>query len=269
MSDLISEVRELSRKLGAARALAAIAGEIFEVGRDPFEDCRRVLCIQPHPDDCEFGAGATLAELADTGIEVVYLTLTDGGKGTTNPSIEPSVLAELRRSEQERAAQVIGVRKLLWLNYPDGELPYSLEVRSRIIEVIRAEKPDVVLAPDPYLLYEAHPDHRVAGLLALEAVMFSPLPLFSRGSRPHSVRAVVLYYTAKPNFLKPVDKTFERKLQALKMHESQFSSNWGLFELFLRVVAAAYGAQVGAEYAEVFRALPTSLLHATELSELV
>lgn len=242
---------------------------MFESLEDPFKECKKVLCVQPHPDDCEYGAGATLAELADLGVEVVYLTLTDGGKGTADPGVKPDALARIRKAEQERAARVIGVKKLLWLDYPDGELPYSHEARNKLIEAIRAEKPEVVLAPDPYLLYEAHPDHRVGGLLTLEAVMFAPLPLFSRGSQPHEVRAVVLYYTARPNLLRPVDKTFERKLQALRMHESQFSSSWNLFELYLRVVAAAYGAQAGSEYAEAFRALPASLLHATALSELV
>ncbi|MEM1516407.1 MAG: PIG-L deacetylase family protein [Thermofilum sp.] len=268
-SGIANEVRRLAKVLGAAEALRRITKEIFESLDDPFKGCRRVLCIQPHPDDCEYGAGATLAELADAGVEITYLTLTDGSKGTLDPSMDPRVLAQIRRLEQERAAKVVGVKKLLWLDYLDGELPYSAEVRSKLIEAIRAEKPDVVFAPDPYLLYEAHPDHRVGGLLALEAAMFSPLPLFSRGSQPHEVRAVVLYYTARPNLLKPVDRTFERKLQALKMHESQFSSSWNLFELYLRVVAAAYGAQAGSEYAEAFRVLPTSLLHATALSELV
>ncbi|MEM0318335.1 MAG: PIG-L deacetylase family protein, partial [Candidatus Nezhaarchaeales archaeon] len=137
-SGIANEVRRLAKVLGAAEALRRITKEIFESLDDPFKGCRRVLCIQPHPDDCEYGAGATLAELADAGIEITYLTLTDGSKGTLDPSMDPRVLAQIRRLEQERAAQVVGVKKLLWLDYLDGELPYSAEVRSKLIEAIRA-----------------------------------------------------------------------------------------------------------------------------------
>jgi LmbE family N-acetylglucosaminyl deacetylase len=268
-ANLVEEVRELAARLGAGEALARVARELFEELAEPFKGCRKVLCVQPHPDDCEYGAGATLADLADSGVEITYLTLTDGSKGTLDPSVEPRRLAEVRRREQERAAQVIGVSKLIWLDYPDGELPYSAEVRRRILEVIRGERPDVVMSPDPWLAYEAHPDHRHGGLLTLEAVMFSPLPLFDKGSQPHSVKVVVLYYTARPNYFHPVDRTFERKLEALKAHESQFAATWQTLELYLRVLAAAYGGQAGSTYAEAFRVLPTLLLHASALSELV
>lgn len=266
---LADEVHELAARLGAHEALVRVARELFEELANPFEGCTRVLCVQPHPDDCEYGAGATLADLADRGVEITYLTLTDGSKGTLDPGMEPRRLAEVRRREQEKAAGIIGVKRLVWLDYPDGELPYGAEVRRRILGVIRGVKPDVVMAPDPWLMYEAHPDHRHGGLLTLEAVMFSPLPLFDRGSQPHSVRTVVLYYTAKPNYLHPVDRTFERKLEALKAHESQFAHTWQTFELYVRVLAAAYGGQAGSKYAEAFRVLPALLLHASALSQLV
>jgi len=268
-ASLVEEVRELAARLGAHEALVRVARELFEELANPFEGCRRVLCVQPHPDDCEYGAGATLADLADEGVEITYLTLTDGSRGTLDPGVEPRQLTEVRRREQERAARIIGVKRLVWLDYPDGELPYSAEVRRRILGVVRGERPDVVIAPDPWLMYEAHPDHRLGGLLTLEAVMFSPLPLFDRGSPPHSVKVVMLYYTARPNYIRPVDRTFERKLEALKAHESQFASTWQTFKLYLEVIAAAYGGQVGSRYAEAFRVIPAVLLHASALSQLV
>ncbi|ABL78593.1 PIG-L deacetylase family protein [Thermofilum pendens] len=260
--------RKLASELGPEEALRRVAAELFEELKNPFEDAERVLCVGPHPDDCEYGAGGTLAYLARSGKRVVYLILTDGSKGTTSPGVDPRELAEIRRKEQEEAARIIGVEKVIWLGYPDTELPYTPEARNSVIRVIREERPDVVFSPDPWLLYEAHPDHRVGGLLAAEAVMLSPLPLVHVGA-PHAVKRLVFYYTARPNFFQPVDGYVDIKLNALRSHRSQFEENWGLFELYLKTLMAAYGARVGARYAEPLRVLPATLLHATALSEIV
>jgi LmbE family N-acetylglucosaminyl deacetylase len=45
------------------------------------EECKSLLCIQPHPDDNEVGAGGTIAKLVRQGCQVTYLTVTDGSKG--------------------------------------------------------------------------------------------------------------------------------------------------------------------------------------------
>ncbi|MEM1853395.1 MAG: PIG-L family deacetylase, partial [Thermofilaceae archaeon] len=47
-----------------------------------FDRVRRVLCVQPHPDDTDIAAGGLVAKLASRGVEVAYVTLTDGGLGT-------------------------------------------------------------------------------------------------------------------------------------------------------------------------------------------
>ena len=53
----------------------------------------RVLAIGAHPDDIEFGCGATLAKWSGAGAEVHLLVLTDGSKGTWDPDADPTVLA--------------------------------------------------------------------------------------------------------------------------------------------------------------------------------
>ncbi|WP_457753746.1 PIG-L deacetylase family protein [Thermococcus sp.] len=241
---------------------------------NPFENVKKVLCIQPHPDDCELAVGGILAKLFLEGKEIVYLTLTDGAMGTRDLSISPKELAEIRKKEQERAAKVIGVKKLIWFDYKDTELPYSLEVRNRIISVIREEKPDIVLAPDPWLPYEAHPDHRNAGLLALEAVFFAPFPYINRGDlekglAPHEVPLVGLYYTARPNYIEDVTDVFDIKLKALREHRSQFESNWHQWELFIRAVGMFYGKKIGVMYGEGIKVLPKLLLHVTPFAEVI
>jgi LmbE family N-acetylglucosaminyl deacetylase len=234
----------------------------FDVGM-PFEGVERILCIQPHPDDCELAIGGTLAKLSKEGKEVEYLTLTDGSAGSRE--LPPEELRKVRRREQERAAEVIGVKKLLWLGYTDTKLPYSDDVREELIGIIRSERPDLVLAPDPWLPYEVHPDHRKAGLLAGEAAFFSALPNVGEGN-PWDVPLIGFYYTDNPNHIEDVTGFLKLKLKTLKAHESQFKEDWNSWEVFVRSVARFYGEIGGFKYGEGLRILPTVLFHANPLA---
>ncbi|WP_258083764.1 PIG-L deacetylase family protein [Thermococcus thermotolerans] len=234
----------------------------FDVER-PFDSVTRILCVQPHPDDCELAVGGTLAKLSREGRGITYLTLTDGSAGSRE--IPPGELREIRRKEQERAAEIIGVKKLLWLDYPDTRLPYSGEVRNEILKIIRSERPDLVLAPDPWLAYDVHPDHRNAGLLTGEAAFFSALPSVGEGE-PWEVRLLGFYYTDNPNHVEDVDAFLKLKLKALKAHESQFKSEWNSWEVFVKSVARFYGEMAGFKYGEGLRVLPTVLFHANPLA---
>ncbi|WP_237702879.1 PIG-L deacetylase family protein [Thermococcus barophilus] len=268
-------LNQMLGSLDQKKAVKFLLQNILRIDLDnPFENVEKVLCIQPHPDDCELAVGGILAKLFLEGKEIVYLTLTDGTMGTRDPMISPQELAGIRKKEQEKAAKVIGVKKLIWFDYKDTELPYSPEVRNRIISVIRKEKPDIVFAPDPWLPYEAHPDHRNAGFLALEAVFFAPFPYINKGDlekglTPYEVPLVALYYTARPNYIEDVTDVFDVKLRALKEHRSQFEKNWQQWELFIRIVGMFYGKKIGAMYGEGIKVLPRLLLHVTPFAEVV
>ena len=66
----------------------------------------RALAIGAHPDDVEFGCGATLAKWAEAGAEVRLLVLTDGSKGTWDPAADLGTLVATRRREQDASAAV-------------------------------------------------------------------------------------------------------------------------------------------------------------------
>ena len=70
---------------------------------------KRALAIGAHPDDIEFGAGATLAKWADHGCEVSLLVCTDGSKGTWDPSTDTSDLIATRKSEQKLSSSELGL----------------------------------------------------------------------------------------------------------------------------------------------------------------
>lgn len=267
MESLENIISRLSYEEALKRYLELVREDLV----DCFDRVRSVLCIQPHPDDTDIAAGGLVAKLAKRGVEVVYVTLTDGGLGTRDPETYPEKLALERRREQEEAARVLGVKELVWLNYRDGELQPTLEARLELVLLIRKYKPDMVLAPDPWLSYEAHPDHRATGILAAEAAFFSSLPHAAPSAlafnlKPHVVRYIAFYWTRKPNALVDVSDYVEVKMKAVKAHRSQFG-DIPAFEDALRAYMRLMGKRIGAEYAEAFKVLNPFNMHSNVFAE--
>ncbi len=187
-----------------------------------------VLVIQAHPDDAEYYVGGTIARMVEEGCVVNYATVTDGSKGTFDVNVDPKVLSETRRREQRAAADVLGVKDLFFLGYPDGDLYPSLELRGRLIEIIRTVKPKIVMTLDAWLPYEIHPDHRVTGLMASEATVFAGMPNFYKeqilsGIEAHKPDFILLFATDSPNLFIDIAKHVDKKAEAIMRHESQLS----------------------------------------------
>jgi LmbE family N-acetylglucosaminyl deacetylase len=187
------------------------------------------LAIGAHPDDIEFGAGGTLAKWANAGCVVHYLVCTDGSKGTWDADADTVALVERRRVEQREAARRIAgerVGEVNFLDRVDGELENDPATRSEVVAAIRRLRPDAVLGHDPWKRYRLHPDHRVAGQLACDAIVGARDPHFHRdlGLAPFRPTALLLFEADLPNHAEDVTATIDRKLDALLAHESQFES---------------------------------------------
>ncbi|MBJ7514300.1 MAG: PIG-L family deacetylase, partial [Acidimicrobiia bacterium] len=117
------------------------------------------LAIGSHPDDIEFGAGATLARWAENGCDVHLLVLTDGSKGSWDGAANLEALVATREREAKAAADRLGAKSLTLLGYPDGELQSGMPEREAVCRVIRSTRPQVLLGHDPWRRYRLHPDH--------------------------------------------------------------------------------------------------------------
>jgi LmbE family N-acetylglucosaminyl deacetylase len=239
--------------------------------------CKKVLCVQPHPDDNDEAMGGTIAKLTRAGREVVFLTVTDGSMGTTDPAVKPEDLAARRRLEIEKAAALLGVGRCLSLGIADGSFPSDELLCRKIAGVIRELQPDLVATCDPFLPYEAHPDHRGVGMATLEACLFSGFPHFkaeglSGGDKagPWSVPTIALYSSASPNAFIDVSETWEVKFEALAAHDSQFPPQSlaqlrPYFELKGFQYALRSGSWLGALFgkrrAEALKVMPSICIH--------
>ncbi len=194
---------------------------------------KKILVVLAHPDDPEFFCGGTLAHWVKNGHEVHYCLITNGNKGSDDPEMTPEKLTALRTIEQRKAANIIGAGDIVNLGYDDGMLVADLAVRKDVVRVIRKVKPEILVTCDPLNFfpnenYINHPDHRIAGQIALDAVfpasgnrMFFPELITDEGLEPHSVEEVWLSLTAQPNITMDITGTFETKLKALHEHKSQ------------------------------------------------
>ena len=187
----------------------------------------RALAVGAHPDDVEFGCGATLAKWAAAGCELHHLVCTDGSKGTWDPDEDTARLVATRQEEQRAASRALGGQgSVVFLGWPDGELEAGLRQRWQVAYWIRRVAPDVVLGHDPWKRYRLHPDHRHAGFLLTDAVVAARDPHFfpEQGPKPHRPQALLLWEAEEPDHVEEVQDFADAKLAALLEHRSQFRS---------------------------------------------
>lgn len=134
-------------------------------------DSPSLLIIGAHPDDAEYHAGGLATIYRALGRRVKMLSVTDGGAGHFRRTT--GELVPLRRQESAAAGEVIGATYET-LDFPDGQLVPSIEVRQRIIQEIREFQPDLVLT---HRLCDYHPDHRATGQVVQDASYLITVPL--------------------------------------------------------------------------------------------
>lgn len=192
----------------------------------------KAMVIVAHPDDPEFFCGGTVARWARQGVEVTYLICTRGDKGSSDPGMTPERLAGIREAEQWAAARVLGVARVVFLDYKDGELEPSLKLRGDIVREVRRHRPQVVVTPDPTTrfsrgLYPNHADHRIVGDVALDALFpAAGSPLYypehlAEGLEPHRVREAYLCVTNEPDTWVDTTDYIDLKIAALRCHATQ------------------------------------------------
>ena len=234
---------------------------------------RCALAVGAHPDDIEFGCGATLAKWAAEGCVVHYAVLTDGSKGTWNVHADTRELVATRQAEQREAAHRIGASgSVTFIGAVDGELENTHQMRDALSRLIRIVQPEVVLGHDPWKRYRLHPDHRAAGFLLTDSIVAARDPHFFREhftltdlqtGEPlahHRPSALFLWEADAPNHVEDVSAQVDTKLRALEAHASQFESTMKAtdeaaleaFRTRMRTRLASLGEPHGYAAAEIF-----------------
>jgi LmbE family N-acetylglucosaminyl deacetylase len=226
------------------------------------EQVRRAMVVFAHPDDAEFSCGGTVAKWVAEGFELVYVVTTDGSKGSADANMSPEQLIVLRRQEQRSAADALGVKDVVFMNYPDGYLEHTLALRRDITRAIRQFRPERLITMTPYRSFTItssvnHPDHLAVGDAALAAVYPTARDrltfpeLLAEGLEPHAVREVYVVGTDAPDTWIDITETLDKKIEALLRHTSQIRSPETLERVRTRAKETAQGQEM--QYAECFK----------------
>ncbi|REE89044.1 LmbE family N-acetylglucosaminyl deacetylase [Paenibacillus taihuensis] len=234
-------------------------------------DVKRIICVQPHPDDNEVGAAGTLRELALRGVEIVYITVTDGSASGSTGASTPEEIIRIRESEKQAAGQLLGVTKQINLGFPDMGGYSEDDVLKKLIPIIRDEKPDMLMTVDPWMPYEAHPDHIKTGKAVATAMLFAANRIRFPEGDPHDVPQIAFYATSHPNTFIDVTAQWETKLASILAHKSQFdNAEWPMLRMYFEHQAAQLHSkliqeqepvQAPAGFAEAFKVLAAQQLH--------
>lgn len=233
------------------------------------DEIERALVITAHPDDVDFGAAGTIANLTDGGATVTYCIVTDGQAGGFDDSIPRRKMASIRREEQTKAASKVGVSDLVFLGWMDGEVESGLELRHDLSRVIREHQPQVVLTQSPALnfrrIYASHPDHIAVAQSAIAAVYpdarnpYAFTDLITDGLEPWAVDEIWVMGHPEPDEFVEITPQIERKISALLCHESQHRDPSGMMDRVREWNAeTAQVAGFGADsFAEAFTVVDT------------
>lgn len=136
------------------------------------DDWQRALAVVAHPDDLEYGAAAAIAAWTAAGRSVGYVLASRGEAGIDD--IPPERSASLREEEQRRAAAIVGVDSVEFLDHVDGAIEYGLALRRDLAAAIRHHRPELIVTLNHHDGW-AHggwnsPDHRNVGRAVIDAV---------------------------------------------------------------------------------------------------
>lgn len=217
-----------------------------------------ILAFGAHPDDVELSCGATLAKEISLGKKVGIVDLTQGELGTRGT-------AEIRMKEAARAAEILGVSIRENLKLSDGFFENNKASQIKVIEAIRAYRPEIVICN---AIDDRHIDHGKGSKLVSDACFLSGLRRIStqrNGKEQEAWRPKVVYHyiqwkDIEPDFVVDVTGFMDIKIKSVFAYESQFynpDSNEPItpiattnFKESITYRARNFGRLVGVDYAE-------------------
>ncbi len=215
---------------------------------------RNTLVIMAHPDDAELACGGSVAKWVEEG-DVYYIIASDGGKGSWDEDEAPYKVSCRREDEQKKAADYLGVKKVIFLQHSDGELENISPLRIEFAALIRKLKPYRIVTNDPWMRM-FHPDHRANAYAVIGGIMiardwhFYPF-LRELGLQPTRPKKLLLTPTDNPNLIVDITTTIDKKIKAIGFHESQVAIHEG-WEDEIRKWSREIAKDSDFEYGEAF-----------------
>ncbi len=215
-----------------------------------------IVSIGAHPDDVEVGSGGVIIKMSQAGYRcgIIYLTRGEMGTGGT---------PEVRAGEAKAAADIMGADLLETLDLGDTRVVDTPDNRYIVAELLRRYRPKIVFAPWPrggHGMRQMHADHLAAGNLVMHARYYATFKKLPVEGEPYRVPALFHYFLPHdetPDFVVDITDQFDRWIEALKAHGSQFvnpeKSKNRDYMWFLETMARSFGHLIGVKYGQGFK----------------
>ncbi len=221
---------------------------------------KHIMAIGAHIGDAELTCGKTLAKHAKLGDRITTVALTAGERG--HPPTIPE--AEFRQQNIDSAhafATMLGGRFILIEGHRDGEIPNDEAIRMQICDVIRREKPDVILT---HWSDSLHKDHVTASKVVEDAIFYAALPDIQRQDAAHWANGP--YYAENwedsngfvPYLFINVTEGYDLWHEAIQKLWLTNNSPWFKYLQYYEGLSQARGALCKAARAECFAVSPYS-----------
>jgi LmbE family N-acetylglucosaminyl deacetylase len=210
-----------------------------------------------HPDDLEFSCTATMKKFHDEGYRLIYVIITNGENGFKSKSEStPEQRIAIRKNEQLKVAELLGVEQVHFLDYRDGFLEYSEKLRSGLVKLIKDYKPEIVFSFDPAnksfsSLNLLHRDHRVAAEAVFDAC-FAAKNFHMYPGDSHQVKEMYFFASDRPDHFVDITDLIDFKLELLACHKSQFPDFYKV-EKYIKETVCNLSEKY--KYSEAFRVL--------------
>jgi len=220
------------------------------------------LIFAAHPDDAELSMSGTIVKLTNSGLKVGVVDLCRGEMGSRGTM-------ETRKSEWEKASQIMNLSERVNLKLPDGGLRPNPEFVKKVVEQIRRFQPKIVFAPH---WHDRHPDHIGTSKIVKEAYFLAGNYKYNsewdnhkqEPYRPKKMFYFMLTYDFEPTFIIDISSTYDKRIEAIKAYGTQFYNPENKsddpqtfiskpdFTDYLEARSRVYGFRIGKKFGEPF-----------------
>ena len=216
---------------------------------------KNILVIASHPDDEILGCGGSLYNFKKQGAKISAIFLSDGESSRKSPKVKK--LISERKKQAFNAAKVIGIKNLIFGNFPDNSMDTVplLKIVQFIEKHIKLIKPDTVFT---HFENDLNIDHQITSKATITAC---------RPLKKQTVKSILFFEILsssewnissknknfKPNYFIDISKSLKFKLEALKCYKREIKK-WPHPRSIegVKLLSKTRGSSVGLTNAEAF-----------------
>lgn len=203
----------------------------------------KILAVGAHLDDIELACGGTLAKAVAKKHDVKMIVMSKSGYTNYDGRVIRS--EETAMAEGRNAAQVLGVNDIEILDYNTKDIPYHSAVVETLDAKIQEYAPDIIFT---HWIFDTHQAHEGVAKSTITAArrhnnIYMYEPIYPAGRS---------YMGFRPQMYIDIGGFEEQKLEALKMHQSEYKKFGEQWIEGTKARAAYRGYEMGKKFAEAF-----------------